>query len=274
MTSTIQEANKVVSHSRVQERPNGIQGPAISSGKPHIPQEDALLSWRRTFEAFSQKYELSRKAFHSLTGLFTLWLYANGYSQRQLVTPLVVLASLCFAQETLRFQSSAYNQAFIKYFGFMLRDSERDHYNGILFFLLGLILTSSFLPKDLAVMCNLLLSWADTSALFVGRMYGKYTFAVGPNKSFAGCAASFATGVLSCYLVYTVMIPAYGAQVDAPGDIFYDKHASLLHVNVFALLCGFIASVSECINIYDIDDNFTIPVVSGVLLYGLVWATK
>lgn len=123
-------------------------------------------------------------------------------------------------------------------------------------------------------MCNLLLSWADTSALFVGRMYGQYTFALGRNKSFAGCAASFATGVSSCYLVYSVMIPAYGAQVDMSGDIMYDKHSSRLYVNVLALLCGLIASVSECTNICDIDDNFTIPVVSGVLLYGLIWSTK
>jgi diacylglycerol kinase (CTP) len=70
------------------------------------------------------------------------------------------------------------------------------------------------------------------------------------------------------------MIPAYGAQVDMSGDIMYDKHSSRLHVNVLALLCGLIASVSECTNICDIDDNFTIPVVSGVLLYGLIWSTK
>jgi hypothetical protein len=80
MTSTIQEANKVVPHSIVKERPSSISRHTSPSKKPHKLQKDALSS-RRTFRAFAQKYELSRKAFHSSTGLFTLWLYANGYNQ-------------------------------------------------------------------------------------------------------------------------------------------------------------------------------------------------
>lgn len=222
-----------------------------------------------SFKQFSKKYELSRKMFHSFTGLFTVWLYVNGFNQRQLVKPLIIMAVLCFTQDFVRFRSPAFNKQFIKYYGFMMRESEHNKYNGILYFLLGLILTSSFLPKDLAVMCNFLLSWADTSALFFGRMYGKYTPKISANKSLAGCAASFATGVFSCYLMYGGLVPAYSDKVDVPGDVMYQVDTSKINLQIYAVLCGLIASISECIEI-GLDDNFTIPVFSGIFLYGLV----
>ncbi|CAH2354384.1 CTP-dependent diacylglycerol kinase 1 [[Candida] railenensis] len=224
---------------------------------------------KSSFRQFARKYELSRKGFHSFTGLFTVWLYVNGINQRQLVVPLVIMAGLCFAQDFIRFRNPAFNKQFIKYYGFMMRESEHDRYNGILFFLLGLILTSSFLPKDLAVMCNFLLSWADTSASFVGRLYGKYTPKISANKSLAGCAASFATGVFSCYLLYGALVPRYTDKVDLPGDILYQRDSSKLDLHLYAVLCGLIASISECIEV-GIDDNFTIPVFSGIFLFGLV----
>lgn len=220
---------------------------------------------------FFQKYEISRKLFHSGTGLFTVWLYASGYNQRQLVVPLAVMATMCFAQEFIRFRNPQFNQWFQKTYGFMMRDSEKSQYNGILFFLVGVILTSAFLPKDLAVMCNFFLSWADTSALFFGRMFGRYTPKVSANKSIAGCLASFAVGVFSCYLVYAVLVPQFGPEVDKPHDIMYSVSTSRLNLHVYALLCGTIASFSECVDFYKLDDNFTIPVISGVSLYALVW---
>lgn len=228
------------------------------------------------FYKFAQKYELLRKLFHSSTGAFTIWLYAHGYNQKQLVIPLIVLALICFLQDFIRFRNPAFNSWFIKTYGFMMRDSERDKYNGILFFLMGIILTSGFLPKDLAFVCNLLLSWADTSALFLGRMYGRYTPKIpfARSKSLAGCMASFATGVISCYLVYGLLIPKYGSAVDLPGEIFYNSETSTLNLHFFAGLTGIIASFSECVNIYEIDDNFTIPVISGIFLYILVAFTN
>lgn len=50
----------------------------------------------------------------------------------------------------------------------------------------------------------------------------------------------------------------------------WTPETSILDLHTYALLSGVIASVSEFVDIFNIDDNFIIPVVGGGLLYGLV----
>lgn len=225
---------------------------------------------RSWLQKLNEKHEIPRKIFHSTTGFFTIWLYVNGFNQKQLVIPLVVMAVVIFIQDTARFRYPAINERICRYYGFMMRDSEKNSYNGVLFFLLGLIITSLLLPKDLCLMSNLLLSWGDTSASVVGRELGKYTPKLSRNKSLAGSTASFLTGLGCCYLVYAYLVPKYHHLVDSLGDIFWESETSHLGLHFYAVLCGLIASVSEFIDIYDIDDNFTIPVLSGGFLHTLV----
>lgn len=224
-----------------------------------------------TKKSFVEKHELPRKAFHSSTGLFTLWLYVNGYSQRLMVKPMIVMAVSCFLQDFIRFRVPSLNAKLVKLYSSMMRESEVHKYNGILFFLVGLIITSSLLPKDICLMCNLLLSWGDTSASMVGREFGKYTPKLGANKSLAGCIASFLTGLGCCYLLYAGFIPKYHHLVDLPNDIMWSAETSRMNMHCFALASGLIASVSEFIDLWGMDDNFTIPVLSGGFLYGLVY---
>lgn len=226
-----------------------------------------LRSW---YQKLSDKHEIPRKIFHSMTGFFTIWLYVNGYNQRQLVVPLVVMAAVCFIQDTIRLRFPAVNDVLCRYYGFMMRDSEKTSYNGILFFLMGLIITSLLLPKDLCLMSNLLLSWGDTSASVVGRELGKYTLKLSHNKSLAGSTASFLTGWGCCYLVYAYLVPRYHHLVDSPGEIFWEPATSRLGLHAYALFCGLIASVSELYDLWGMDDNFTIPVLSGGFLHALV----
>ncbi|KRZ98411.1 uncharacterized protein AC631_05832 [Debaryomyces fabryi] len=225
-------------------------------------------------KSFMKKHEIPRKAFHSFTGFFTLWLYVNGYNQRQLVQPMSLMAITCFMQDFIRFRVPSVNNKLIKLYSSMMRESEQNSYNGILFFLIGIIITSSLLPKDICLMCNLLLSWGDTSASLIGREFGKYTPKLSANKSLAGSMASFATGVSCCYLMYGHMIPKYHYLVDLPNDIMWSPQTSTLNIHCFAIACGLISSISEFIDLWGMDDNFTIPVLSGSFLYTLVHAFK
>ena len=90
------------------------------------------------------------------------------------------------------------------------------------------------------------------------------------NKSLAGCAAAFVTGVFSCVLFYKVLFPRYHDSVDGPNDIFYDIDTSKLTFPWFCFACGMVGTISELVSIYDWDDNFTIPVISGACLFSLV----
>lgn len=219
--------------------------------------------------AFLVKHEIIRKVFHSSIGLFTLWFYTLGVQKEQLVVPLGLLFVGVFTNDYIRLHNPEINKVVVEKMWFIIRESEINLYNGILSYLAGLFIVFSVLPKDLAVMSVLLLSWADTAASTFGRKFGKYTFQISHGKSFAGALASFVTGIFSSYLLYGYFIPQFN-NVNGPEDIFWKPETSKLDLPVYSLLCGLIASVSEFINLFNLDDNFTIPVLSGFFLYGLV----
>lgn len=218
------------------------------------------------------RHEVPRKALHSFMGFFTLWIYTLGISVQQSVLPILAITVLLFLNDFVRLRVPAINEKVTAWFGFILRKSEIHGYNGTLFYAAGVLLVFLWAPKDISVMSVLLLSWADTAALTIGRRYGRYTPQVMPGKSLAGCLASFATGVVVCYLFYGFFDKAY-AHVNQAGDIFWTESTSKLNLHSYAFATGVIASISEAADIGGIDDNFIIPVASAVLLYGLVWAT-
>lgn len=230
---------------------------------------DGAAGVESALRKFIIKHELIRKGLHSSIGIFTLWLYTLGVHQTQLILPLSTLFAVIFTNDYIRFRNPELNQKIVKQFWFLIRDKEENQYNGTLYFLVGLVIIFSTCPKDISLMSVLLLSWADTAALTFGRQFGKYTPKVGEGKSLAGCIASFATGIISCYVLYGYFIPVY-SHVNTAEDIMWTPTTSKLSFPVYAFLSGLIASLSEMIDIGGIDDNFTIPVLSGGFLYALV----
>ncbi|KAG2736696.1 hypothetical protein G9P44_000786 [Scheffersomyces stipitis] len=246
----------------------------LQTGREEIPvsvsNTEAVEVGESKFRHFLIKHEIPRKAFHSSIGFFTLWLYVNGVQTRQLPLPLFAAFSMVFLNDFLRFRDPEFNRRVTKAMSFMMREKEVNEYNGTLFYLLGLTIVFAIFPKDICLMSVLLLSWADTAASTFGRQFGKYTPKITKDKSLAGSLAAFVTGVFSCYLLYGYFVPVYDATVNFPGDISWTAESSKLSVHSFALASGFIASVSEFINIFDLDDNFTIPVLSAFFLAAVV----
>lgn len=226
-----------------------------------------------TWKQWMIRHEIPRKALHSSIGPFALYLYVLGCTMNQILYPLLALTLVLFLNDFIRLRYPGYNAVATRLFGVILRQSEIHGYNGTLFYALGVLMVFTSAPKDIAVMSVLLLSWADTAALTVGRFWGKYTPQVMPGKSLAGCIASFLTGVVLCYLFYGYFCNVY-SYVNKPGDIFWTPDSSLMNLHVYAVATGVAASVSEAADIGGIDDNLIIPVLSAILLYGLVYATK
>ncbi|CAH2354385.1 CTP-dependent diacylglycerol kinase 1 [[Candida] railenensis] len=248
----------------------GATGTGSGSGTGSgVVVEGSVASAESALRKFIIKHELIRKGLHSSIGIFTLWLYTLGVHQTQLILPLSTLFAVIFTNDYIRFRNPELNQKIVKQFWFLIRDKEENQYNGTLYFLVGLVIIFSTCPKDISLMSVLLLSWADTAASTFGRQFGKYTPKVGEGKSLAGCIASFATGIISCYVLYGYFIPGYN-HVNTAEDIMWTPTTSKLSFPVYAFLSGLIASLSEMIDIGGIDDNFTIPVLSGGFLYALV----
>lgn len=236
-----------------------------------IVDEEPVKAQASTFYQFLIRNEIPRKVFHSFHGFVTLYFYCQGFQKEQFVAPLWLLFFLLLFNDVMRFRYPKINKFLVKQFGFVIRESEVDSWNGIVFYLAGLALVFTIAPKDISVISLLLLSWADTAASTFGRQFGKYTPKLAPGKSLAGSLASAFTGLVLCYLFYGYFVPRY-AQYNFPGDIYWTAETSHLSIHTYALVCAFSASLSEAIDIAGIDDNFTIPVLSSVLLSGAVWA--
>ncbi|EMG51086.1 DGK1 CTP-dependent diacylglycerol kinase 1 [Candida maltosa Xu316] len=248
-----------------------LEKPSTGTSKEVSPQPQ--VKPKLTFYQFLKKHEIPRKTFHSSIGVLTLWLYTIGVTIPQLFIPLGFCFVGVLANDLIRLNNPALNEKICSFMSFMIRESEYNSYNGTLFYLAGVLLVLYFYPKDISVLSILLLSWADTSASTFGRAFGKYTPKIAQGKSLAGCLASCITGTLTGYLWYGYFIPAY-SYVNQPGDIFWSEQTNSMSLIVYCLAIGLITSISEAFDFAGIDDNFTIPVISGTSIYWLVTLTQ
>lgn len=176
-----------------------------------------------------------------------------------------------------------------------MRESEaHEKYNGVIFYLLGAWMVLRFAPKDVGVMGVLLLSWCDTAASTVGRMYGRYTPRLRKGKSLAGSLAAAGVGFVTAVVFWGWVAPRYEALgiADNTGVNAFAFQGALTiprqvreliglsvqqatisgkaALGVMSIWAGFVASASEAIDIWGWDDNVTIPVLCGVGLWGFL----
>lgn len=258
------------------------------------PSPLGLIPIHREWRAFVHKHEIPRKVLHVSIGFITLWLYHMGV-QISAVHPVLLSALIPIATlDIIRFRWPAFNRLYIRVMGAFMRESEaHDRYNGVIMYLAGLWFTMRFCSKDVAVMSVLLLSWCDTAASTFGRLWGKYTPRVRKGKSLAGTIACFLGGVFAAAFFWGFVAPRTDGKYDQGINGFaYDGKLALpnaarealrlsaeeatisgpLAMAVMSLASGFIVSVSELMDVWELDDNLTIPVLSGLGLSAFLWA--
>ena len=255
------------------------------------PSPLGLIPLHRHYRYLIHKHEVPRKALHVSIGFFTLYLYTRG-TQTHAITPwlwgaLVPIASM----DLLRHRYPAVNRFYVKSLGALMRETEVDGYNGVIWYLMGAAVALQFFPKDVGVMSVLLLSWCDTAASTFGRIFGRYTIRLRRGKSLAGSLAAWIVGVATAALFWGYFAPRRGSFFNdqAGGFMFQDRLALPVQVTrllswkdgagaitgnlalgVMSVLTGLIASGSELIDLFGWDDNFTIPLLSSLGLYGLL----
>ncbi|KAL8712645.1 MAG: hypothetical protein Q9220_003176 [cf. Caloplaca sp. 1 TL-2023] len=248
------------------------------------PSPLGLIPIHRSFRSFIHRHEIPRKALHLSIGFFTLNLYSRGISQHSihpwLLGALIPIASTDYLRHTF----PAFNRLYIRVLGALMRESEVDGWNGVIWYLLGAWTVLRFLPKDVGVMSVLLLSWCDTAASTVGRLYGRYTPRIRKGKSVAGSAAAMGVGILTAGMFWGWAVPRYGHDegfmfngvLRVPGmvrdAVGWKNGEGVLGgwaaLSVVGLWSGLVASASEVVDVFGWDDNLTIPVLSGIGLWG------
>lgn len=208
----------------------------------HTPNYDS--SFEKVLHKRSDLHIL-RKLWHISTGSLALFLFL-----RSTETPFywgcigLVIAAAGFAIDVARNRYTPLNSTVLKLMGPLMRRSERDGWSGLPFYALGAALALFFYQKDIATLSIMYLVFSDPLSSFFGVLYGKDKIL--PNKSLQGAVAGFFT----CYLI----------------TLFYIMNTSTLgmHILVFAVIGGVIGSVSELFSAFNVDDNLTIPVLSGL----------
>lgn len=218
------------------------------------------------FSVMIHKHEIPRKTLHVSIGFLTLWLYTIGV-QFQDVTPILATLFVGIAScDLIRFKYEEFNRLYIKVVGFLMREKEVSGFNGVIWYLLGLVIVFLLFPKDVSLLAVLLLSWADTAASTIGRAYGYLTPKIG-SKSFAGSGSAFLMSSFSCWVLYSYFIPSY-PEVNRPGDIMWSPETSKITYPWLILIAGVVGSISEAIDVFD--DNLTIPVLSATLMWIII----
>lgn len=253
------------------------------------PSPLGLIPIHRHWRTFVHKHEVPRKVLHVSIGFCVVWLYTTG-TRTESVPPYLMAGLVPIATtDFLRHRYSSVNRLYVRLLGALMRESEYSGYNGVIFYLLGAWAVLYFLPKDVAVMSVLLLSWCDTAASTFGRLWGRYTPRLRRGKSLAGSLAAFLVGVATSFFWYGWLVPAIGPM---PGDEDFMFKGTLslplavtnalgvsrsaatvsgtLALAILGLWNGFAASASEVVDIFGWDDNLTIPVLSGIGIWGFL----
>lgn len=254
------------------------------------PSPFGLIPIHRHFQTLIHKHEVPRKALHVSIGFFVYWLYVTG-TQTSAVPPYLMAALIPIASvDFLRHQYPALNRFYVKWLGALMRETEYTGWNGVIFYLLGAWIVLRFFPKDVSVVSVMLLSWCDTAASTFGRLYGRYTPRLRRGKSLAGSFAAFLVGVATAGWFWGILAPRTGPF---PGDdqhpfmfqgvlrlpaivanqLGLDESASLggpVALGIMSLWSGLVAAGSEVVDLFGWDDNLTIPVLSGIGIWGFL----
>lgn len=194
--------------------------------------------------ALRSDLHLTRKLWHMCTGLVGLSFYSGlGLSSQEMAWALLILAISAIAVEITRLKVMAVNKVVLKIMKPFMRESEKNSMSGFPFYALGVSLALLMFDEKIAILAALFLMFSDPISSLFGILYGKDKI-VG-NKSLQGAMAGF----IVCYILTFV----YGSYYYRPG----------VDLLLFSVVAGVIGSISELCSIF-VDDNLTIPIVSGL----------
>lgn len=195
--------------------------------------------------ALRSDLHLLRKIWHMGSGSACLALYyLTNFETRWWGWSILGIALVGFGVDLVRARVPAINDLVIKVMGPFMRSSEQNGFSGLPFYALGVSLALLLFQPKIALLSIMFLVFADPISSFFGIIYGKDK--IMPNKSLQGAIACFFT----CYLISLFYGIIHGAD-----------DTNLLW---FAICGGVVGAIGEMLSAFNVDDNLTIPVVSGL----------
>lgn len=248
--------------------------------RKHSEKKDNKIDW-----------EIPRKALHSSIGFLTLYLWISDGSRDHVVTALSSALAVLVPVDILRLRYPSFERAFEKCVGIFMRDSERQTSNGVIWYMLGVNTVLVTLPLDIAVVSVAILSWADTAASTFGRLYGQFTprlparspilgLPLAPRKSLAGFVAAAITGAAVAVGFWSFVAPLREQKPELSwtweggvGRAFANSDSKMFSgwtgITTIGIVAGLVTAVAEALDLGSIDDNLSLPIITGGCLWGL-----
>ena len=194
---------------------------------------------------FRSQLHLIRKIWHVSMGVVALTVYYQAaLSPLEAAKIFFYLTILDLILESFRLVHPGFNRIFISVMGPFMRVSEKNTLSGFPFYTLGCGLSLALYSEPIAILSILFLIFADPLSSYFGILYGKDR--IWGNKSFQGSLAGF----MVCYLLTLV----YG--------MIHDGHG--INLLIFSFFAGLTGAFSELVAVKKLDDNLSIPVISGL----------
>lgn len=175
-------------------------------------------------------------------------LYMGGLERTTGVVILGTILSFLLLLETLRLNLPKFNDFAVRMWKPIMRKNELNRLSGLPFYVGAAVLAIGIFPKTIAVLCLLYLAVGDPVASLFGILYGHKGKRFANGKSMAGTIA----GISACFVVSLIVLS--GASLSP------EKVLLLSTIGAFA------GGTVELLPL-DMDDNFTIPVISGFVMW-------
>lgn len=195
------------------------------------------MSRIRSKEAW-KRVNLPRKLWHASSGMFMISVLIWNYpSKRMSLQILSVAALLTLIIDVVRFSSREGKSFFRNYFGQLAGTKEEDGPNASFFYAVSLLIAVLLFSPRIAMGAIASLAIGDPVAAIVGIMFGRHRVW---GKSIEGAAANaLVSFILINFFVRSPLVAASGAVSGA---------------------------VVELLPIPKVDDNLSVPIVSGLVM--------
>lgn len=201
--------------------------------------------------AMRNDLHLARKVWHLCMGMLIVFVYV--FSNMSVGSAILILGSvlgLDLIVETARLRIPSFNDQVLRYWGPFMRSCEVNKVSGVPYYILASLLALSIFPKPVGVLSVLFLAIGDPIASLVGILYGKNSPRIAEGKSLIGTLA----GIAACTLTTLIFLKAYPVAV---------SDSAWIGLSLIGGLAGGTAELAP----FDMDDNFTIPMISGFVMW-------
>lgn len=195
-----------------------------------------------------QDLHLARKAWHLSMGLLCANIYHNGMSRPNAVSILTPVFLAVVFLEWARLNVPFLNDVAVRLWRPFMRTSEVDRVSGTPWYIAAIAISIAVFPKSIAILTLLYLACGDPIASIFGILYGHKGPRFKDGKSWIGTCAGAAVCILIALIAFRNL------------PLSWPQYCAL------SLISGLSGGFAEILPL-DVDDNFSIPLVSGFVTW-------